>query len=607
MIDKEVKDRCTGCNMCGDICPKKAISYYKDEEGFERPRVDYNKCVKCGLCLKKCPALMENVFKKDIPQVYSAWTNSDSIRLKSTSGGIYYTLAKQFILDGGYIVGSVYNDDYKGAHHIVGNTLSDLDKIMGSKYFQSNAEGIYSDIKALLDKGESVLFCGTPCQSAALQSFLGKKYEKLYIIDFICRGINSPLAYKKHIEELEEKYNSNVKFVHLKNKNTGWQSLATYIEFENGSKYHQDKNSSPWVKGFVGCGGLYMRNSCYNCNYRGLPRISDISLGDFWGIRGMKDEDMFKGISSVMINSQKGKELFETIKNSIHFERRNLDELLEGNPAILSSSTKTSNRDKFFKILNEKKFSEAVAECVNQKNDNISIINKVLRKIYNILKKLRFLFKIDTIKFIKYNFFSKNIVREKGKYLIPYRGTVLDLHKNAKIYIKNRNLELCINKLKGSKSEMHLRMENNSKWYVNNGAQIFYNTVIEIKNNAVLNSKFFSANGGSVIICAKEINIGEDVMLGRNIIIYDSDHHQVFDNEMNPSNYPKAVNIEDHVWLTSNVTVLKGVTIGRDSIITAQTLIRKDFEESSVIAGGASGKVVSKCNGWSRKTIKDKE
>ena len=191
--------------------------------------------------------------------------------------------------------------------------------------------------------------------------------------------------------------------------------------------------------------------------------------------------------------------------------------------------------------------------------------------------------------------------------MIPYRGTVLDLHKNAKIYIKNRNLELCINKLKGSKSEMHLRMDNNSKWYVNNGAQIFYNTVIEIKNNAVLNSKFFSANGGSVIICAKEINIGEDVMLGRNIIIYDSDHHQVFDNEMNPSNYPKAVNIEDHVWLTSNVTVLKGVTIGRDSIITAQTLIRKDFEESSVIAGGASGKVISKCNGWSRKTIKDKE
>ena len=601
MIDKIIKSKCTGCNMCGDVCPQKAIHYENDEEGFLFPKVDYKKCVECGLCVKRCPALAENVYKKDIPKVYAAWAKNDEIRIQSTSGGMYYILAKKFIENGGYIAGSVYNKDYKGAHHIVGKTMEDLKKIMGSKYFQSNAEGIYYNVKDLLDKGEKVLFCGTPCQSAALQSFLSKEYNNLYIIDFICRGINSPLAFKKHIEELEEKYNSKVKLVHLKNKKTGWQSLATYAEFENGKTYHQDKTTSPWIKGFVGGGGLYMRNSCHDCNFRGLPRISDITIGDFWGIHGMSKEDMFKGISSVMINTKKGQELFDEVKNNIIFERRNLDELIAGNRALLYSSEKGINRDKFFKVLKNKKFSEAIEECYIQPKTNI--LKYIFKKMYALIKKIRFLSQIEILKFIKYNFFCKNIIREKHVYLIPYKGAILDLSKNARIYIKGKNLELCTNKLRKSKSEMQLRMEGNAKWYVNNGARLFYNTVIEIKDNAVLNTKYFGANGGSVIVCAKEINIGEDVMLGRNNIIYDSDFHQTFDNKMRPGKFAEAVNIEDHVWLTNNVTVLKGVRIGRDSIVTGQTLIRKDFPEDSIIAGGASGKVVAKCNGWSRKKI----
>ena len=605
MIDKVVKSNCTGCNMCADICPQNAIYYETNEKGFSIPKVDYKRCVKCGLCIKHCPGLIDNIYKKDIPKVYAAWIKDDNIRLQSTSGGIYFALAQKFIQNGGYIVGSVYNKDFKEAHHVVGNTLEDLKKIMGSKYFQSNAEGIYKQVKDLLDKSEKVLFCGTPCQSAGLQSFLNKEYENLYIIDFICRGINSPLAFKKHIEELEEKHNSKVKLVHLKNKKTGWQSLATYIEFENGDIYHQDRNTSPWIKGFIGGGGLYMRDSCYQCKYRTLPRISDITVGDFWGIKGMNADNMFKGISCLIVNSKKGQDMFESIKDDIIYERRNLDELTKGNIHLLQQPQKNNNQNKFFELLKTKKFSEAVNECLEKNNDNI--IKKSIKKLYSILKKIYKVMHTDILKFIKYNFFSKNIVRDKGVYLIPYKGTILDLDKTARIYIKGNNLMLCVNKLKKSKSEMHVRMNKNAKWYVNNGAQLFYNTVIEVKDNAVLNTGFFSANGGSVIITAKRINIGEDVMLGRNIIVYDSDFHQVFDKQMNPTNYPKEVNIEDHVWLTSNVTVLKGVTIGRDSLITAQTLIRKDFPENSLIAGGATGKVVSNCNGWSRKGVRKEE
>lgn len=604
MIDKIIEDACTGCNMCGDICPKGAITYNIDKEGFAFPQVNYKKCIECGLCIKKCPVLTENNFSKKSPEVYAAWSKDDDVRIQSTSGGMYYELAKKVIEDGGYIVGAVYDDDFKGAHHMVGHDFSDLKRIMGTKYFQSDACGIYDETKKLLEHGEKVLFCGTPCQCAALQSFLSIPYDNLYIVDFICRGINSPLAFRKHIEELEQQYDSKVSLVHLKNKKTGWSSLATYIEFENGMTCHQDKTRSAWVKGFVGGDGLYTRKSCYECKYRTIPRISDITIGDFWGIRNQKEADLFKGISSVMVNSSKGKELFDMIRPRMHIEERNFDELEEGNPAIRVSTKYSEERDKFFVLLENQKFNSAVAECSKQKKSKwVLLVKRVGRFFLRIVRRLRFYSQISFTKYIKYNYFSKNIIREKNVRLIPYKNAILDLSKDSRIYIKGKNLEIGINKLKGSRAETHVRMNGNAKWYANNGCGLFYNTVLEIKDNAVFESGFFTANGGSVIICAKHIKFGEDVMLGRNIIIYDSDHHQVWNEHYEMCNPAKDVVIEDHVWLTTDITVLKGVTIGRDSLITAMTLIRKDIPAHSFVSGGSTGKVIAECKGWSRKSV----
>lgn len=293
--------------MCAYVCPKGAITYTEDCEGFAFPHVDYEKCVECGKCVKVCPVLTEEEFYKNRFEVYATWSSNDVVRLESTSGGTYYELVRKVIEDGGYIVGVIYNDDYKSAHHIVGSSLTDLKCIMGSTYFQSDACGIYRETEKLLRTWKEVLFCGTPCQSEALQSFLGVPYDNLYIVDFICRGINSLLAFRRHIEEMEEEYGFDVSLVNLKNKKTGWRSLATYLEFKNGSACHQDKTQSAWVKGFVGCDGLYTRKSCYHCRFRTIPKISDITIGDFWEIRNQKEEDLFKGISCIMVNSAQGK------------------------------------------------------------------------------------------------------------------------------------------------------------------------------------------------------------------------------------------------------------------------------------------------------------
>lgn len=605
MIEQVGKKQCTGCNMCADLCPTQAITFSEDAEGFLFPRVAEEKCIRCGLCVKKCPAITEEDHSKQLPEVYAAWSKNDEIRLKSTSGGIYYELAKDFLDNHGYIVGSVYDDDWKGAHHIVGHSMEDLKRIMGSKYFQSDVRGIYNQIKELLDRGEKVLFCGSPCQSAALQCYLNREYENLFTIDFICRGINSPLAFRAYIEELEEKYGSLVSRVQLKNKQTGWQSLATYVEFENGKTYHADRNSSPWVKGFVGGGGLYTRGACYACRYRGFPRVSDLSIGDFWGIRGQSKEDLFKGISCVLVNSSKGEQLIQGIEAKIHIESRNFDELCVGNMALKVSPQPSEGRQKFFQVLREHKFSQAVGICQPETKERNCVLKKIVRFYRHLGKKVVSLYRISRYisipQFIKWNYRSKNIVREKGTFLIPYKNAVLDLSPESRIYIHDRHLQVGINKLKGSKAETHIRMNGRAIWECH-GCGLFYNTVLEIKGQAKLESGYFTANGGSVIICHKHIVIGEDVMMGRNIMVYDSDFHQVLDDHLECCNPPREVVIGDHVWLTSNINVLKGVYIGHDSLITPQSVIRKDIPEHSIVAGNSE--VVGKCRGWSRESVK---
>jgi acetyltransferase-like isoleucine patch superfamily enzyme len=145
-------------------------------------------------------------------------------------------------------------------------------------------------------------------------------------------------------------------------------------------------------------------------------------------------------------------------------------------------------------------------------------------------------------------------------------------------------------------------MDRNAVWNCNNGGYLFYNTVLEIKHDAVFDSGYFSANGGSVIIAHKHITFGEDVMIGRNVIVYDSDFHTINNQEGVPCNPPKPVVIGDHVWLTTNVMVQKGVAIGKDSLVTAYTVVNKNMPEHSIIGGKSTGTVIKDEVSWSRKT-----
>lgn len=423
-------------------------------------------------------------------------------------------------------------------------------------------------------------------------------------MDFICRSINSPKAFKAYIDELEHQYNSKVVEVQLKNKKSGWQSLASRVRFENGEESIRDKNEDWWVKGFI-FNDLYTRESCFHCPYKVLPRLNaDVTIGDFWGIKNQTQQDMFAGISVMLINTPKGQQLFDNSKDAFTYQQHRLDEVLPGNPALLKNPARSKKQEQFFTLLESHPFSYCVKACTR-----VSGITRCKRKMYELLKKCKHLAgmiiksEVDVPKYIYYNYFCKNVVRTSEAKILPYKNAVLDLQGKSKIILSgSKNLNVGINKLKGSKDETHIRMNDGAVWNCNNGADLFYNTVLEIKSNAVFNTGYFSANGGSVIIAHKNINFGEDVMIGRNVIVYDSDFHTLYNSQGIAANFPKPVTVQDHVWLTSNIIVQKGVTIGKDSLIAAYTTINRDVPPHSIVAGDSVGKVIKNQVSWGRET-----
>ena len=252
MIQIKNKVDCCGCNACGDVCNHQAITFKTDIEGFWYPEVDKDKCTDCHLCEKVCPILnvkeLSNDFKT--PLCYAAMHKNYEVRFDSTSGGLFSAIAEKIYRDGGYVGGAVFNDDWS-IRHFISNEKSDLPRLRSSKYAQSDASGIYKQIRNLLKAGEKVLICSAPCQIAALKSFLRQEYENLITLDFICRGVNSPKIERKEDEDDEKEYGSKIVYKKSKNKELGWKNLTYKVIFANGQVRYLTKNNNIATRGYL--------------------------------------------------------------------------------------------------------------------------------------------------------------------------------------------------------------------------------------------------------------------------------------------------------------------------------------------------------------------
>ena len=600
---------CCGCNACGDVCAHGAITFKTDIEGFWYPVVDETKCVDCRLCERVCPELHIGELKKNDnnpPVTVAAINKNMAVRWDSTSGGAFSALAEVMYEQGGYVSGAVYDENFL-VHNFVSDKPEDLSRLRSSKYLQSNAEGLYVRIRELLRNGKKVLACGTPCQMAALRLFLHKDYDNLVIVDFICRGVNSPKVYRKYLDSLERKYGGKVVYVKAKNKELGWRNLTRKVVFDNGKVYYGVKMDDNFRRGYHT--NVFCRPSCYTCQYKGFPRIADITIADYWGIEKInKNLDNNIGTSMILLNSKKGENFFGQVKDKIEWEYTTFESILPGNVALTKPIEPAKiDRRQFFEDLDKGTFDEVVSKYFPLKtNADLSFRQKlkgILKPYYGLYQYLGFSPKAY-INFLKLNY-RKNTESDwmSGHVIYTMPSSTFDIHPSAKIIIK-ASLLYGKNPVKGMRIPTCLRMEANTTLEIHDGPLTRYGTMpynlrygayIEIVNGGRLTIGQGAANVGLTIMCAKEVTIGNGVRIGRNVSIRDWNGSHVIIND--PSRNHAPVRIEDHVWLCTGCTIMPGVTVGEGSVVAANATVTRDVPPHSLV-GGSPAKVIKENIEW---------
>ena len=380
MIEITDKTKCMGCHACYNRCPVQAIQMVEDEKGFKYPQVNKEKCINCGLCEKVCP-ILNQVKVENKPVAYAVKNLEEEIRKQSSSGGMFTLLAESILNDGGVVFGAAFDENWKLKHTYAEN-VENLSIFRGSKYLQSTIGDTYAKVKEFLNNGRKVMFTGTPCQIEGLKSYLGKESDNLFTQDIICHGVPSSKVHERYLEYLKDRYKSEkIENIVHRTKINGWKNWCVKVALNN-SEYIKSHNDDPYMQAFLR--NTSLRESCYNCQFKKKHRISDITLADFWGIENVAPEmDDDKGTSLVIVNSEKGKQIFEQIKDKIIYKQVDFEEAIRYNPSMTKSVKPDYNREKFFENLDKMPFDKLVKKYTYTP----SIIKRIYWKVKRIAKR----------------------------------------------------------------------------------------------------------------------------------------------------------------------------------------------------------------------------
>lgn len=336
----KINSNCTACGACSEVCPTKCIELSIDDYGFLYPKIDLEKCINCGSCNKVCH-LNQTHIRNSIVKAYAVKSNSDSVINRSTSGGAFSALADYVLDSHGTVYGCSYINHLK-AQHIRIDNKDDLHRINGSKYVQSDIKDCFNMVKSDLKSYRLVLFSGTPCQVAALNSFLGKEKENLITVDLICHGVCSQSFFDKYIAWYEQRNNCHLLDYNFRSKsNCGWSLAgeATGICANSNKQYRNKIYYYNEFYYFFFLKGLTYRASCYSCKYANLRRPGDITLGDMWGAEKLnlkfRTDD---GCSLYIANTQKGSKLLSNL--DVNSSEINIEEATRVNLQLVKPSVK---------------------------------------------------------------------------------------------------------------------------------------------------------------------------------------------------------------------------------------------------------------------------
>lgn len=380
------KNTCCGCGACKSICPKLAISMKNDEYGYKYPNIDSKLCIECHLCEKICAFKNTSISNKKPLRSYLAINIDTKDLLNSASGGAFAAIAKFVLNNNGVIVGCAWNNELKPEHILIDN-YENLYKLQGSKYVQSDTEKIFKETKQLLINKKKVFFTGTPCQVAELKQYLGKDYNHLLTADIICHGVPNIEIFSSYIKWFEDKRKCKVLNVNFRDKcKLGWSSIGS-ITYQKNNKIKKQiilYNENPYYYLFEY--GFILRDSCYNCKYACSDRKGDITLGDFWGVEKYYPElDKSKGVSALLVNTNKGQEIIEKLKDYIIIIPTKYKYIEENNDRLKYPLKQPKDRKIWVKCWKTGRFDQVARKFYKEKR-NIILISKIKRNIPKGLK-----------------------------------------------------------------------------------------------------------------------------------------------------------------------------------------------------------------------------
>lgn len=359
------KELCCGCGACQAICPKQAIEMKEMENGFIYPMVNYEKCIDCGLCQKVCHFTDPKELLHVPMEVYAATNIDENKRNQSSSGAVFPVFAEKVIKENGVVYGAAYQrmDGQLTLRHIGVSSLKGLERLKGSKYFQSNISDSYKKAKDHLEDGKKVLFTGTPCQIAGLKSFLSREYDNLLTIDIVCHGVPSQRMFHDFMDYLEKKWKTKIMDFSFRAKERGWRDYYMRVTTSSKKKRYSFARNHAYYQYFLEV--VNHRENCYDCPFACKERTGDITIGDYWGIEEAHPEirDSWKqesknGISCILLNTPKGKKAFMEVSGQLKLHKSDFERAAKANGPLHHPSEKPQKRDYILNLWQKEGYSK---------------------------------------------------------------------------------------------------------------------------------------------------------------------------------------------------------------------------------------------------------